>query len=79
MCTGTLQYEALSDRTFLHNNNVLHSPWNTPIFGMEQQMVCHTPHQYMWYLVLPEHTSIGSGVICSTGLGHTMVQGKRER
>ena len=31
-----------------------------------------------WYLVLPEHTSIGSGVICSTGLGHTMVQGKRE-
>ena len=41
-------------------------------------MVCHTGHQYVWYLVLPEHTSIGSGVICSTGLGHTMVQGKRE-
>ena len=54
----------------------LHRP---PIFGMEQQMVYSTPHQYMWYLVLPEHTSIGSGVICSTGLGHTMVQGKRER
>ena len=62
-----------------YTTTIFFSPWNTPIFGIEQQMVSNTPHKYVWYLVLPDHTSIGSGIICFTGLGHTMVQGKRER